>query len=171
MESSSEQRDLLLGDAHGPERQLPPGGGKVERITQQTKSLAQDVTSWIDLKIKLTRLEVEETVEEKKKEAAVWAAIGVFGALAGLFALVALGLGFGALLIAIGLSRPLSYFLGFLLLTLILAAIAFALFKLKPRLTEPDTKKVAVEEERLSPRVAKPRGEATGTPERQPPNL
>ena len=171
MESSPEQRDLLLGGARGPERQLPPGGGKVERITQQTKSLAQDITSWIDLKVKLTKLEIAETVEEKKKEVAVLAAIGVFAALAGLFALVALGLGFGAILIAIGLSRPLSYFLGFLLVTLILAGIAFALLKLKPRLIEPGTKKVAVEEERLSPRVAEPRGEATATPERQPPNL
>lgn len=154
MESSPEQRDLLRGGTHGPERQLPPGGGKVERITQQTKSLVEDLTSWIDLKIKLTRLEIEETVDAKKKEVAVLAAIGVFAALAGFFALITLGLGFGAILIAIGLSRPLSYFLGFLLVTLTLALIALILRKMQPGLTQPDTKKVEVDEKRLSPRAS-----------------
>ena len=153
MEPPQEPRDLLLDGARGPERQLPPGGGKVERITQQTKSLAQDITSWIDLKIKLTRLEIEETVDAKKKEIGVLAAVGVFAALAGLFALVTLGLGFGALFIAIGLSRPLGYFLGYLLLTLILGAIAAILYKMKPRLTEPATKKVEVDEKNLAPQV------------------
>ena len=153
MEPTQEPRDLLLDGARGPERQLPPGGGKVERLTQQTKSLAQDITSWIDLKVKLTRLEIAETVEEKKKEVGVLAAVGVFAALAGIFALVTAGLGFSAIFIAIGLSRPLSYFLGYLLLTLILGAIAGILYKLKPRLTEPATKKVEVDEKRLSPRL------------------
>lgn len=135
---------------NGPpaERQLPPGGGRVERITQHTQGLVDDLKTWVELRIKLAQIEMRERVEERANDLAIKAIMGVLGALAGLFGLTTAGLGLSALFVAIGLSRPLSYFLGFLTLTLFLAGIAGIIWSAQPQLVHLN-KKAAVDEKKV----------------------
>ena len=133
------------------DHQLPVAGNKLERITQHGKGLFGDLTSWIDLKIKLTKLEIQEELNEKKKEIGALVIAGVLAAIGGLFGLVTLGIGIGALFIWIGLSHPLSYTLGFLVVTLILLGAAAWFKKAGPDLLDEGKVKVAVDEDHLSP--------------------
>ena len=132
-------------------RRLPPAGNKIERISQHTKGLVEDVSSWVELKLKLTQIEIEERVDAKINELIASAVAGVLAALSGLFALITLALGLAALLIAAGLSGPLSYFLGFLIVTMLLFGVAMFVRKSKPEVVSVGDKKAHVEEKRLAP--------------------
>ncbi len=110
------------------ERQLPSGANKVERITQHTKGLVEDLTSWVELKMKLTQVEIEERIDEKANKALVSAIAGVFFALTGLFALITLALGLGA-----WLGHPAW---GFLIVTVLLGLLSAAVIAVKPKLLE-----------------------------------
>lgn len=132
-------------------RRLPPGGNKVERISQHTKGLVEDVSSWVELKLKLTQIEIEERVDAKINSLIASAVVGVFAALGGLFALIALALGVAALLIAAGLSYPLSYFLGFLFVSLLLFIVAMVIRKSKPDVVSVGDKQAHIDEKKLMP--------------------
>lgn len=128
---------------------LPPGGSKLSRITQHSKGLVDDLTTWVDLRIKLAKLEVQEEVQKQKNQIALMATVGVLGALGGLFALFALAYG-AAALFALFLSWPLSLFLGFLVVTLLLLGLAGAIYKAQPTFFEGEPH-VAVDEEDVRP--------------------
>lgn len=98
------------------ERRLESGAGKVERVVQHSKGLVDDLTTWVDLKIKLTQAEIEEKIESKVRNVILQAAPFVVGALAGLFLLVAIAHGLGW-----WLGHP---FWGFMLVTALLMAVA-----------------------------------------------
>ncbi len=99
-----------------PERQLRPGGGKMGRITQQTRGLVDDLTRWIELRIELAQKEMEERIEAKANQIALKVVLGVLGALAGLFALFTLAFALGA-----WLGHPAW---GFLIVTFLLVLLA-----------------------------------------------
>lgn len=100
-------------------RQLPSGKNSVERITDQSKGLVDDVKAWVDLRIKLAQVEVEQRIQAKINEVALRIAPIIVGALGGLFLLVTLALGLGWWL---GQN-----FWGFLIVTLLLLLVAAVL--------------------------------------------
>ena len=75
-----------------PDHQLPPGGNKIQRISNQTQTLVQEIKHWMDLRIALTKLEIQQEIEARKTQAALIAGIVLFGALGGLLRLPGAGL-------------------------------------------------------------------------------
>ena len=128
MESLSDQPRPVLEGQVGPDRQLPSGANKVERIAQHTKGLVSDLTEWVELKMELVQLEVEEKVEQKINQAVVGGVLALMALLVLVFGLVALALGLGA-----WLGHPAW---GFLMVTILLALITVILLKLRPRLIQ-----------------------------------
>ncbi len=109
-----------------PERQLPSGRNKVERISEQTKGLFEDFTSWVELRLKLFQAEVQEKVEKKVNAAIIKISPFVAAAIAGFFALITL-----ALFIGWWLGHPAW---GFLCITLIFVLLTAVLLVRKNRL-------------------------------------
>lgn len=128
----------------GPERQLASGQNKVQRMTAQSKGLVDDITGWVELKIKLTQTEIENKIQAKINMVVMRMAPLVVGLIAGLFLLVTLALFLGWML-----GQPAW---GFLIVTLILALVALVLFKKFPqKFDEQDPRQnVQVSEEALS---------------------
>lgn len=114
-----------------PERQLPSGKNKVERLSSQTKGLFDDFTSWVELRLKLFQMEIQEKVQAKVNEAIIKIAPLVVGALAGLFALVTV-----ALFVGWWLGHPAW---GFLSVTLLLGLVTGGLFAKKKQLDKEDS--------------------------------
>lgn len=133
-----------------PSRQLAPGGNKVQRISQHTKGLFEDVKSWADLKIQLTKIEIEERVESRINQMLVKAGAYAMYALAGLFALFATAFGVAAILIALGLSYPLSYFLGFLFVCILLGILGLVAGSLRRRIVKVGDNVAHMDEDDLS---------------------
>lgn len=140
------------------DHQLPPGGTKLERIAQHSKGLVDDITSWVDLRIKLAKLEIQEEIQQQKNQVAVMAIVAVFGALGGLFALLATAFGVAALF-ALFLSWPLSLFLGFLVVTVLLFTVALIVNKVRPTLFD-GVPHVAVDDDDLRPDAPLPAGDS-----------
>ncbi|RMH54203.1 MAG: phage holin family protein, partial [Bacteroidetes bacterium] len=124
----------------------PDGRTKIDRITRHTRDLVQDVRNWVDLKLKLTRLEVQEQVDEALHQARIGAALAFVGFLAVQFLLVTLALLIGD---ALGHAKW-----GFLILTVLLVAVLIVLrYALKPNVElfrfNKTTRKVEVPAHRL----------------------
>lgn len=119
-----------------PERQLASGANKVERMAQHSKSLVDDVTSWVELKLKLTQVEIQHKIQRKVDEVIAKIAPLVVGALGGFFLLVTIALGLGW-----WLDQP---FWGFLIVTVVLLLVAAMLQarskKVAARLPQGDQK-------------------------------
>lgn len=111
-----------------PDRQLPPGGNKIQRISTQTQSLVQEMKRWIDLRITLTKLEIRQEIEARQTEIKLLAATAIFGALGGFFMLVTIALALGALL-----GHPAW---GFLIVTVLLLGMAGILLAVRPGLVK-----------------------------------
>lgn len=145
MEAMPDRPPPLPGTPIPPDRRLPDGRGKIERITDQSKGLVDDITSWVELKLKLTQLEVQQKVEGKINEVVVKVIPLVFLALAGLFLLVTAALGLGW-----WLGHP---FWGFLIVTVVLGLVGVVLQKksaaIRKAITGEATTRVA--EKRLRP--------------------
>lgn len=103
-----------------------PQGGKLGRIAGHTRGLVEDLREWIDLRLDLAILELEERVDEIRNEAALGLTLAMFGFFAALFGLttVALGLGWA-------LGHP---FWGFLIVSVVLILIVVALSQARPDL-------------------------------------
>jgi uncharacterized membrane protein YqjE len=69
--------------------------GKLERLATHTRGLAEDVRTWIDLKLELTKLEIEEKIEEKIRGIMMLGVLMVLAVLVVVFALVAASFGLG----------------------------------------------------------------------------
>lgn len=111
-----------------PERQLKPGRGNLGRITDQTRGLVDDLTAWVELRLELAQLEVEERIERKVNDLALKVIFGGLAGLAGLFALVTLALALGA-----WLGHPAW---GYLIVTGLLALAAVVVRAAHPRLIQ-----------------------------------
>jgi len=108
-----------------PARLLPSGRNKVERISTQTRGIFGDVSSWVELRLKLFQVEIQERVQEKLNETVIKIAPVAAGAIAGLFALVTL-----ALFVGWWLGHPAW---GFLVVTVLLGLITAVLLARKKR--------------------------------------
>lgn len=109
-----------------PERRLPSGRNKVGRISEQTKGLFDDFTSWVELRLKLFQADIQEKVEKKVDAIVIKVAPLVSAAIAGFFGLLTL-----ALFLGWWLGHPAW---GFLCVTLLFVLATGALVVRKNRL-------------------------------------
>ncbi len=111
----------------GPEElSRKPPAGRLQRVQEETRGLAEDITAWVELKLRHTQMEIEETVEMKLNRAVVGAIVGVVAAIAALFLLVTAAIGIGWLL-----GHP---FWGFLIITVLLFVVAAVVRARQPQL-------------------------------------
>lgn len=106
-----------------------PQDGKIRRIADQTQGLLTDLRTWIDLRLDLAILEVEERLDELRNDIALGVTLAFFGFFAALFGLTTVALGLGWLL-----GRP---FWGFLAVSIALILVVVALQSARPALVPP----------------------------------
>ncbi len=112
----------------------------MDRIAAHTQGLFTDLREWIDLRIDLAILEVEERIDELKNQVALGITFALFGFFAALFSLTTVALGVGWLL-----GHP---FWGFLAVSVALILVVVALRVTKPELMPPSNLLRALREER-----------------------
>lgn len=103
-----------------------PQGGKLGRIAGHTQGLVEDLREWIDLRIDLAILEMEERVDRLRNEVALGLTLAFFGFFAAMFVLTTTAIGLGWLL-----GHP---FWGFLIVTIVLLLVVAALARARPDL-------------------------------------
>lgn len=108
----------------------PAASGKMQRIAEHSQALVDDLKAWVDLRIELARIELEERIEAKANDVALGIVLGALGALAGFFGLITIALGLGA-----WLGHP---GWGFLIVTLFLALLAVVIRAARPQLVDID---------------------------------
>jgi hypothetical protein len=106
-----------------------PRGGPLRRIAGHTQGLVEDLREWIDLRIDLAILEVEERVDELRNEVALGLSLAFFGFFATFFVLVTVALGLGW-----ALGHP---FWGFLIVAVVLTGFVAVLARTRPELAPP----------------------------------
>lgn len=104
-------------------------GGKLGRIAGHTRGLVEDLREWMDLRLDLAILEVEEKVDALRNEVALGITLAFFGFFAALFGFTTVALGVGWLL-----GHP---FWGFLIVSVLLIGIVAGLVKTRPDLVPP----------------------------------
>lgn len=109
-----------------PDHQLPSGRNKVQRISRHTKGLFEDFTQWVELRLRILQLDVQEKIRTKANEAAIKVAPFIVGALAGFFLLIT-----ASLFIGWWLGHPAW---GFLVVTGLLFLVAGILYARSKRL-------------------------------------
>lgn len=67
-------------------------------MAEQARGLVDDIKSWLELRVELTQLEVEDRVEEKVNAAAITAGLAALAGLTVLFLLVAAAIALGDVL-------------------------------------------------------------------------
>jgi len=105
------------------------GGGPLRRIAGHTQGLVEDLREWIDLRIDLAILEVEERVDDLRNEVALGLTLAFFGFFAVFFVLVTVALGIGWVL-----GHP---FWGFLIVALLLSVFVAVVAQTRPDLAPP----------------------------------
>ncbi|HEX7070516.1 MAG TPA: phage holin family protein [Rhodothermales bacterium] len=143
--------DGMLPEAETLTRQLSSGRNRVERITEHGKGLISDLTAWAELKMKLVQVEIEEKIDARVNKLVSTAIVAGIALLGVVMLLVALGVGAGGLFIAVGLSEPLSYFLGFLVVALVLFAAAAVIRSMHPHMVDVGRKEADVDQKKLTP--------------------
>ena len=93
-------------------------GGKLQRISSDTRGVISDLREWIDLRIDLAVRDVNDQLDDAASQAVLGAVLAVLGFFTGLFMLTTL---------AIGLGWWLGHmFWGFLIVFALLAVVSFA---------------------------------------------
>lgn len=110
-------------------------GGRVDRIADQTRGLIDDIKEWIDLKVELVQLELEERFESLANHILGTLLVVVLVFITVLFALIV-----GALAIGNWLGDPLW---GFLVVTGALALITVIVHLSNPRFVKAPWKGTA----------------------------
>ena len=106
-----------------------PRRGKMGRIAGHTRGLVEDLREWMDLRIDLAILEVEEKVDDLRNEVALGITLAFLGFFAAMFVFTTIALGLGWLL-----GHP---FWGFLIVSTLLVITAVALAQSRPELMPP----------------------------------
>jgi len=106
-----------------------PRGSKLSRIAGHTQGLMKNLREWIDLRIDLAILEVEEKVDSLRNDVALGITLAFLGFFAALFVLTTVALGLGWLL-----GHP---FWGFLIVSTVLVLIVVVLSETRPDLMPP----------------------------------
>ncbi len=106
-----------------------PRSGKLGRIAGHTRGLVEDLREWIDLRVDLAILEMEERIDDLRNEVALGITLAFLGFFAAMFVLTTVALGLGWLL-----GHP---FWGFLIVSVILVLTVTALAQTRPELMPP----------------------------------
>lgn len=104
----------------------PSRDGKVHRVAAHMQGLFDDLRTWIDLRIDLAILRVEERIDKLQNDIALGITLAIFGFFAALFSLATLALGVGWIL-----GHP---FWGFLAVSVALILIVAILQLIQPSL-------------------------------------
>lgn len=91
-------------------------GGKLQRMTSETRGIVEDLREWTDLKIDLAVREINDSVDDAASQLGLGIVLAVFAFFTGLFGLTTAAIGIGW---ALGHS-----FWGFLIVFVVLLAIS-----------------------------------------------
>lgn len=108
-----------LPDRSGSSRSTPSTsrrGGKLQRMTSETRGIVEDLREWTDLKIDLAVREINDSVDDAASQLVLGITLAVLAFFTGLFGLTTAALGIGW-----ALGRP---FWGFLIVFGALLAIS-----------------------------------------------
>ena len=103
--------------------------GRLGRIAGHTRGLVDDLREWIDLRLDLAILELEERVDELRNEVTLGITLAFFGFFAALFVFATAAFGLGWLL-----GHP---FWGFLIVSAVLVLLVLVLARARPTLAPP----------------------------------
>ena len=120
--------------------EFPSGKNKIGRIGEQTKGLVDDFTSWVELRLKLFQVEIQDKIQAKISEAAIKIAPFVAAAISGFFVLIT-----AALFIGWWLGHPAW---GFLVITSLLVLVTMMLGARSSRLKRHQQEEKKEEEAR-----------------------
>lgn len=118
-------QDRPSASQDGPSPDAPPDG-RLRRIAGHTRGLVDDLREWIDLRVDLAVLELEERVDEFRNEVALGITLAFLGFFAALFVFTTVALGLGWLL-----GHP---FWGFLIVSVLLSLLVAVLARTRPDL-------------------------------------
>ena len=130
-------------------------GPRMKRIATHAQGVVADLRKWVDLRIDLAVLDLEDKLDERLNAVAVGIIIAVFGGLAAFFTLITIALGLGWLL-----GHP---FWGFLIVTAGLGATAAIVRRVRPTLVQTKLYKQWKKE-----RAEAEAGASSPTPDRAP---
>ncbi|WP_243663701.1 hypothetical protein [Rhodothermus marinus] len=68
----------------------------LQRLRRQMQELVEDLRAWVELRLTLTQLEIEERIEARIRQLLLRLLVGMLAGLAVVFALVAAALGLGS---------------------------------------------------------------------------
>ena len=97
---------------------LPAHRNKFERVSDHASGLVDDVTEWVELRVQLVKSEIEALIDSRVGAMRGLLVFGVTAALTGLYFLVTLAVIIGALTGG-------RYWIGFLVVNLILVAVTW----------------------------------------------
>lgn len=126
----------------------PVTDNKMRRITRHTQQLVDDLQEWVDLRIELAQIELEERVETKVNQIALQVVVIGVVLLAVVFGLVTIALGLGA-----WIGHPAW---GFLIVTGLLVALAAVVRAARPEFVQVRRRRADVAD-RPSETAAAPR--------------
>lgn len=107
-------------------RQLGSGAKGLARLSEETRGLVEDVKEWVELRIELTQLEIQEQIEERLNQILLAGVMAVIGLFIAIFVLITAAVGLGWWL---GHS-----FWGFLIVTGLLVLVGGGIYVLRPQL-------------------------------------
>lgn len=100
-------------------------GGRVDRISDQTRGLIDDIKEWIDLRVQLVQIDMEERIESLANEVLSKVVIAILVFLIVIFLLIGAALGLGPIM-----GHPAW---GFLAVAGIIGLMTLAVHLIKPR--------------------------------------
>lgn len=142
MEALPERGGDTQTDLAESRRQLQTSANKLERISQHTKGLFGEITDWVDLRVKLVQVDLQEKFEEKKIQIGLGVGMALVAFFAVLFLLTTIALALGA-----WLGHPVW---GFLIVTILLFVTIAIMRLVMKRMLGKIEKKVSVEEAKLA---------------------
>lgn len=109
-----------------------PGGGmprgRLNRVVHRSRMLVSDVTEWVELRVQLLQMEIEEEVERRLNTLIARVLVAALLGITGLFVLFTAAIGLGW-----WLGHP---FWGYLIVTLVLTAGSAAVAYTRPQFVQ-----------------------------------
>ncbi len=117
-----------LSDRSGSSRSTPSKqrrGGKLQRVTQETRGIVEDLREWTDLKIDLAVREINDSLDDAASQLVLGITLAVVAFFTGLFGLTT---------VAIGIGWALGHmFWGFLIVFVILLVVSLVVVTVTKR--------------------------------------
>ncbi len=138
----------------------PGSESKLKSIARETKGLINDLKDWVDLRVKLLQIEVEERIEAAASKIISLLLVAVLGVFAGLMFLIAI-----AEALSLWLGHP-SF--GYIIVGVVMAGLAFLLNRSRPRFGRGEEQK-SIQTEPVA-QLSEVAGKENETPKQIDPN-